>query len=77
MLEACFVRRARRADPDKPIERVAFVFLETAAARAHLHELWLRELECWTVEDGDKRRLDLDYKPAPSPPEWVASLSGS
>lgn len=58
MLAACAVRRARRADPDKPIERIAYVFLTDAEARVHSHELWLRELECWSVEGGDKHRMD-------------------
>ncbi len=70
MLSACAVRRARRSDPERPIERVAFVFVEEADASAHCHELWLRELECWTVDGGTRRRLDSDHHPAPAPPPW-------
>jgi hypothetical protein len=74
LLEACAIRWSRRAG-DQPIQRVAYVFTHDQAAKAHLHELWLRELECWSVEGGDKRRLDLDYKPpAPQPPAWVTAL---
>jgi hypothetical protein len=60
-----------------PIERIAYIFLDEADARAHLHELWLRELECWLVDGAGKRRLDLDYHPVPNPPEWVKHLDGS
>jgi hypothetical protein len=60
----------------QPIERVAFVFFDEADARAHLHELWLRELECWHVDGSGKHRLDLDYHPTPNPPEWVKRLEG-
>jgi hypothetical protein len=72
MLAACAVRRARRADPDKPIERIAYVFVSDTDARAHCHELWLRELECWSVDGGSKRRLDVDHHPEPAPPAWVS-----
>jgi hypothetical protein len=67
----------RLTRPSKdPIERIAYIFLDEADARAHLHELWLRELECWLVDGSGKRRLDLDYHPTPSPPEWVKRLEG-
>jgi hypothetical protein len=56
------------------IERIAYVFVDEGDARAHLHELWLRELECWVADDRGKRRLDLDYHPVPSPPAWVRDL---
>ncbi|MEO8703198.1 MAG: hypothetical protein ABI867_24340 [Kofleriaceae bacterium] len=70
MLEACAVRW-RKGSRDKPIERVAYVFAHDQEATAHVHELWLRELECWSVDGGNKHRLDLDYTPpAPRPPAW-------
>jgi hypothetical protein len=56
------------------IDHVAYVFVDQADARAHLHELWLRELECWYLDDAGKHRLDLDYHPVPSPPAWVTAL---
>jgi len=74
MQDACAYRLNKRNDKAKPIERIAYVFIDEENARAHLHELWLRELEVWTVEGGDKRRLDLDYHPTPAPPEWVRNL---
>jgi hypothetical protein len=78
MLAVCSVRWRRRNHPEQPIERAAYVFLTDAEARAHLHALWLRELECWSVEGGVKRRLDLDYvpPPPPAPPAWVRALTG-
>lgn len=57
-----------------PVEKIAYVFLDEAQARAHLHELWLRELECWVVDDKGKRRLDDEYRPIPEPPAWVQRL---
>jgi hypothetical protein len=78
MLNACTLRlhhRLTRA-AQEPIERIAYIFLDEADARAHLHELWLRELECWLVDGNGKHRLDLDYHPVPSPPEWVQRLDG-
>jgi hypothetical protein len=77
MLDACAYRVNKRADQTTPIERVAYVFIDEASARAHLHEMWLRELEVWTVEGGDKRRLDLDHHPIPTPPGWVRDLEGA
>jgi hypothetical protein len=76
MLNACTLRLHHRLTrPSKdPIERIAYIFLDEADARAHLHELWLRELECWLVDGSGKRRLDLDYHPTPNPPEWVKRL---
>ncbi|MEZ4360423.1 MAG: hypothetical protein R3B48_09595 [Kofleriaceae bacterium] len=64
----------RTAPSSTPVERVAYVFVDEPDARAHLHELWLRELECWVADDKGLRRLDLDYHPVPDPPEWVKRL---
>lgn len=63
MLGACQIRLDRRADSEAPISNIAYVFLELALARAHLRELWLRELECWAVDDGQEQRLDGDEIP--------------
>jgi hypothetical protein len=78
MTNACTLRlhhRLTRPSQD-PTERIAYIFLDEADARGHLHELWLRELECWLVDGSGKRRLDLDYHPTPIPPEWVQRLEG-
>ena len=76
MQDACAVRYMHRieAPRERPIERISYVFLDDADARAHLHELWLRELECWVVDGGGKRRLDLDYHPTPVKPALVLAL---
>ncbi|NJM91008.1 MAG: hypothetical protein HC863_01680 [Myxococcales bacterium] len=66
----------RTAPSSTPVERVAYVFVDEPDARAHLHELWLRELECWVADDKGLRRLDLDYHPVPDPPAWVKRLDG-
>jgi hypothetical protein len=77
MRDACAmrVRHGVALADAKPVDQVAYVFLEPAGARAHLHEMWLRELEVWQVDQHGKRRIDLDYQPAPpAPPAWVAAL---
>ncbi len=74
MRDACAVRRRRRSDTNEPIERIAYMFLNEKLAREHLHELWLRELECWALVDGQKVRLDEEYAPAPVKPGWVGQL---
>ncbi len=57
-----------------PIDQVAYVFIDKADAMAHLHELWLRELQCWHVDERGKHRLDADYHPTPTPPAWVKAI---
>jgi len=59
------------------IDHVAYVFMDRGDAEAHLHELWLRELQCWYVDERGKHRLDDDYHPTPRPPAWVASLKAN
>jgi hypothetical protein len=65
MRDACAIRARHRAAPPKvkPIERIAFVFLDEEDARAHLEDLWLRELECWYAAPEAKHRLDVGYTP--------------
>jgi len=58
------------------IEEVAYIFMDRGDAEAHLHELWLRELQCWYMDERGKHRLDLDYHPTPNPPAWVRALDG-
>ena len=76
MLANCALRLHHRLTPGQPdpVDAIAYVFIEEADARAHLHELWLRELECWVVDGAGKRRLDADYRPVPDPPQWVKRL---
>lgn len=58
-----------------PVDHVAYIFTDRADAQAHLHELWLREMEVWFFDGKHKHRLDLDYHPVPTPPEWVKRLA--
>jgi hypothetical protein len=74
MLDACALRLYQRLGPDKPVDNVAYTFVREEEARAHLHELWLRELECWAIVKGREVRLDLDYHPTPTPPAWVLEV---
>lgn len=74
MLDACSLRLDGAVGPGQPLTRVAYVFMEPARARAHLHELWLRELECWTIDMGKEVRLDSDYRPTPVKPDWVKAV---
>ncbi|MDJ0728127.1 MAG: hypothetical protein QNJ38_23770 [Prochloraceae cyanobacterium] len=46
-------------------------------AQQHLHELWLREIECWTFPEGLKARIDENYNPTPDKPDWVKRLEES
>lgn len=79
MQDACAVRYMHRVEPPKehPIEQIAYVFLDEEDARAHCHELWLRELECWVADGNGKRRIDLDYQPTPTKPAWVLALDAA
>jgi hypothetical protein len=71
MLDACAMRYFQILGPEQPIERVSYVFADLARARAHVHELWLRELECWAVAGGTPSRIDTSYDAAPAPPAWA------
>lgn len=71
MLDACAARLQQPLGDSQPLERIGYVFLEEHVARAHLQELWLRELECWTIIEGNEVRLDTDYQPLPQKPTWV------
>ncbi|MBL0216512.1 MAG: hypothetical protein IPQ07_21845 [Myxococcales bacterium] len=68
MLDAAAYGRLHRDVAEQPIASVRFVFVDgEPRARQHLHEIWLRGLECWAVVDGVEKRLDTDYQPGPSP----------
>jgi hypothetical protein len=82
MNEYCAVRTRHHIRPparaDRPIDQVAFVFVDEAQARVHLDEMWLRELEVWVADGGGKRRLDDSYQPPlRSAPDWIAGLAGA
>jgi hypothetical protein len=75
MHDACEHRYSARLGlvPKKRYETIAYTFSSESAARTHLHDLWLRDLECWYQVDGTSVRLDADYAPKPyPPPAWAA-----
>jgi len=74
MLDARAARHYQALGDEQPLDDVAYVFMEETEARAHLHELWLRGLQCWAIVDGDEVRLDDGYVPEPDPPDWVERL---
>lgn len=74
MLDACAARHDQILGPERPLLAIAYVFADEGEARAHLHELWLRELECRAVIDGREVRLDADYNPKPVKPDWVRAM---
>jgi hypothetical protein len=74
MLEACAIRYYQPLGIDRPVDIIAYIFIDENLAHQHLHELWLREIECWTFLENDKVRLDKDYYPTPSKPDWVSQL---
>jgi hypothetical protein len=75
MVDMAKARYEQLLGPEKPFDSVAYIFTESEAdARAHLHDLWLRELECWAFIDDLQTRIDLDYHPTPNKPEWVRRL---
>ena len=59
----------------EPFEHVAYIFIEEQRAREHLHELWLRDLQCWAIIEGQEVRLDTDYNPTPQKPAWVQDFA--
>jgi hypothetical protein len=77
MRVACGLRLHHRltSPASERVDQIAYVFMDRGDAEAHLHELWLRELECWYLDERGKHRLDEGYRPTPTPPAWVARLS--
>jgi MoxR domain in the MoxR-vWA-beta-propeller ternary systems len=77
MLDLCALRAQMRAGAKPPIDRVRVLFMEERDARRYLHELWLRELECWCIDaQGREVRLDDGYQPERIVPEWVERVEG-
>jgi hypothetical protein len=75
LLDACAIRLWQLLGDEQPVERVGYVFVIEEEARQNLHELWLRNIECWTYLEGIETRIDQDYTPPlPEKPEWVKRL---
>jgi hypothetical protein len=75
MLDCCALRIETRAIEPGPVHDVAYVFMEEAPAREHLHALWLRGLQCRAIREGQEVRLDTGYDPAPEVPDWVRAVA--
>jgi hypothetical protein len=71
MLDACAARHYQALGADKPLDNVAYVFMEEEKAVKHLHPIWLRGLECRTIRAGKEIRLDDTYQPKPIKPDWI------
>lgn len=71
LLDACAERLVARYNPDKPVRSLRYVFIDPRDAERNLHELWLRDIEVWAIVGSNEVRLDADYRPTPTPPEWV------
>lgn len=71
MLQVATMRRFQLLGSAMPIERLEYVFGDPDEAQAHLHELWLRNIDCITYVNGRRTDLGADYNPQPNPPEWV------
>src|SRR5262249_32438449 len=69
--DASALRRGGTLGANQSLRHVAYVFPDPKEAEHHLPRLQPRELECWTIVDGEERRLDEDYVPATKPPAWV------
>lgn len=66
---------AWRVRPTKNrVERVRLVFATRQLAEMHIHECWMRNLECYYVLDGRERRVGHGYSVPIQKPEWVTRL---
>jgi hypothetical protein len=71
MLDYGAARKTQALGPEQPLDRIRFLFMEETRALAHLHELWLHGLECWTIAKGLEKRLDDGYQPPSPRPAWA------
>jgi hypothetical protein len=75
MLDCCALRIETRTVDPGPVSDVAYVFVEEEEAQKHLHELWLRGLQCYAIREGMEVRLDEGYTPEPDVPAWVRAAT--
>ncbi len=71
MTDAAAMRAFNGHGDDKPIDKVIYVFMDEGSARAHLHQLWLRDIEVRAMVRGAEVRIDEGYAPQAAKPEWV------
>ncbi|MGW8850074.1 hypothetical protein ACWGNE_20125 [Streptomyces xiamenensis] len=63
LLDAAAARHYQALGPEEPLDNVAFVLLDPEEAREQLPRLWLYGLECWTIIDEVKTRLETEEPP--------------
>ena len=74
MADYCAARHFQ-AFEGNPVETLSFVFIDGAEALPYLHDLWLREIECFGITPkAIEIRFDENYNPTPDKPEWVRKL---
>jgi hypothetical protein len=74
MADAAAIRVLQALGPERPVDVVTYVFAVESEARAHLHRLWMREIEVVTFIDGHKTLLSDGYAPPRDPPDWVKDV---
>ena len=77
MADYCAARHFQ-AFEGNPVKTLSFVFIDGAEALPYLHDLWLREIECFGITPkAVEIRFDENYNPTPDKPEWVRKLEES
>ena len=71
MLDACALKLYQGLGKDKPLKNVRYIFMTEEEATHHLHDLWLRNLQCYAIIKGKEIRLDDQYHPETKKPEWT------
>lgn len=71
MLDVRTIVKLQALGPDRRPDTATFAFADEAEGRAHLHALWLRELECVTFVGGVETELTRAHAPTPTPPDWA------
>lgn len=74
MTDVAAIRVLQALGPERPVDVVAYVFADANEAKAHLHRMWMREIEVVTFVDGQRTVLTDDYAPVRHPPEWVERI---
>lgn len=71
LLDACAGKYYQILDSEMPVKNVAYVFMDELTAKKHLHAIWLRGLECRTIQHGKEIIMTDEYDPLHEKPNWV------
>jgi hypothetical protein len=74
LLDACAARLYQPLGFDKPINNIVYVFMEEEPARRHVHQIWLRDLECRMISKGREEIISDNYDPQQVKPDWVLNI---